>query len=60
MTIRTRTLKMSSLSGIDGPLKWIWATSIARELDQNISEMSLGERGHFERAGFRLTECHCR
>lgn len=30
--------------------------NIARELDQNISEMSLGEREHFERAVFRLTE----
>ena len=30
--------------------------SIARELDQNISEMSLGEREHFERAVYRLTE----
>jgi arginine decarboxylase len=30
--------------------------NIARELDQNISEMSLGEREHFERAVYRLTE----
>ncbi|WP_231117930.1 aminotransferase class I/II-fold pyridoxal phosphate-dependent enzyme [Mycobacterium colombiense] len=30
--------------------------NIARELDQSISEMSLGEREHFERAVFRLTE----
>ncbi|WP_406813555.1 aminotransferase class I/II-fold pyridoxal phosphate-dependent enzyme [Mycobacterium sp. M23085] len=30
--------------------------NIARELDQTISEMSLGEREHFERAVFRLTE----
>src|ERR1700733_2060740 len=30
--------------------------SIARELDQNISEMSLGEREHFERAVHRLTK----
>jgi len=30
--------------------------NIARELDQDISEMSLGEREHFERAVFRLTE----
>ena len=30
--------------------------SIARELDQSISEMSLGEREHFERAVYRLTE----
>jgi arginine decarboxylase len=30
--------------------------SIARELDQNVSEMSLGEREHFERAVYRLTE----
>jgi arginine decarboxylase len=30
--------------------------SIVRELDQNISEMSLGEREHFERAVYRLTE----
>ncbi|MFI5781618.1 aminotransferase class I/II-fold pyridoxal phosphate-dependent enzyme [Nocardia sp. NPDC051570] len=29
---------------------------IARELDQNISEMSLGEREHFEQAVHRLTE----
>jgi arginine decarboxylase len=30
--------------------------NIARELDQNISEMSLGEREHFARAVYRLTE----
>ncbi|WP_231639285.1 aminotransferase class I/II-fold pyridoxal phosphate-dependent enzyme [Mycobacterium sp. Marseille-P9652] len=30
--------------------------NIARELDQDISEMSLGEREHFERAVYRLTE----
>jgi arginine decarboxylase len=30
--------------------------NIARELDQGISEMSLGEREHFERAVYRLTE----
>jgi arginine decarboxylase len=30
--------------------------SIARELDQGISEMSLGEREHFERAVHRLTK----
>ncbi|OBH01597.1 aminotransferase class I/II-fold pyridoxal phosphate-dependent enzyme [Mycobacterium sp. E3247] len=30
--------------------------NIATELDQNISEMSLGEREHFERAVYRLTE----
>jgi arginine decarboxylase len=30
--------------------------NIARELDQDISEMSLGEREHFEQAVFRLTE----
>jgi arginine decarboxylase len=30
--------------------------NIARELDQNVSEMSLGEREHFERAVYRLTE----
>src|SRR6201999_3694199 len=30
--------------------------SIAAELDQSISEMSLGEREHFEQAVFRLTE----
>jgi arginine decarboxylase len=30
--------------------------NIARELDQRISEMSLGEREHFERAVYRLTE----
>ncbi|SPM39412.1 arginine/lysine/ornithine decarboxylase [Mycobacterium numidiamassiliense] len=30
--------------------------SIARELDENISEMSLGEREHFERAVHRLTK----
>jgi arginine decarboxylase len=30
--------------------------NIARELDQNISEMSLGEREHFEQAVYRLTE----
>jgi arginine decarboxylase len=30
--------------------------NIARELDQNISEMSLGEREHFERGVYRLTE----
>jgi arginine/lysine/ornithine decarboxylase len=30
--------------------------NIARELDQNISEMSLGERERFERAVYRLTE----
>jgi arginine decarboxylase len=30
--------------------------SIANELDQEISEMSLGEREHFERAVYRLTE----
>ena len=30
--------------------------NIARELDQDISEMSLGEREHFEHAVFRLTE----
>lgn len=30
--------------------------NIARELDQSISEMSLGEREQFERAVFRLTE----
>ncbi len=30
--------------------------NIARELDQNISEMSLGEREHFERAVYRLTK----
>lgn len=29
---------------------------IARDLDQNISEMSLGEREHFEQAVYRLTE----
>ncbi len=29
--------------------------NIARELDQEISEMSLGEREHFERAVYRLT-----
>src|ERR1700756_4681487 len=29
---------------------------IARELDQDVSEMSLGEREHFERAVYRLTE----
>jgi arginine decarboxylase len=30
--------------------------NIARELDQNISEMSLGEREHFAQAVYRLTE----
>jgi arginine decarboxylase len=30
--------------------------NIARELDEDISEMSLGEREHFERAVYRLTE----
>src|SRR6201987_3240975 len=30
--------------------------SIARELDQDISEMSLGEREHFDHAVYRLTE----
>ena len=30
--------------------------NIARELDENISEMSLGEREHFERAVHRLTK----
>ena len=30
--------------------------NIARELDQDISEMSLGEREHFEQAVYRLTE----
>jgi arginine decarboxylase len=30
--------------------------NIARELDQDISEMSLGERAHFEQAVYRLTE----
>jgi len=30
--------------------------SIARELDDKISEMSLGEREHFEKAVYRLTE----
>jgi arginine decarboxylase len=30
--------------------------NVARELDQDISEMSLGEREHFEQAVFRLTE----
>ena len=30
--------------------------NIARELDQDISEMSLGEREHFKRAVYRLTE----
>jgi arginine decarboxylase len=30
--------------------------NIARELDQDLSEMSLGEREHFERAVYRLTE----
>jgi arginine decarboxylase len=30
--------------------------NIASELDQGISEMSLGEREHFERAVYRLTE----
>jgi arginine decarboxylase len=30
--------------------------NIARELDQGISEMSLGEREHFEHAVYRLTE----
>src|SRR6201999_3640562 len=30
--------------------------NIARELDQDISEMSLGEREHFEHAVYRLTE----
>jgi arginine decarboxylase len=30
--------------------------NIARELDQDISEMSLGEREHFSRAVYRLTE----
>lgn len=30
--------------------------NIARELDQDISEMSLGEREHFARAVYRLTE----
>jgi arginine decarboxylase len=30
--------------------------NIARELDQDISEMSLGEREHFEEAVYRLTE----
>jgi arginine decarboxylase len=30
--------------------------NIANELDQEISEMSLGEREHFERAVYRLTE----
>jgi arginine decarboxylase len=30
--------------------------NVARELDQDISEMSLGEREHFERAVYRLTE----
>ncbi|MEE6178262.1 aminotransferase class I/II-fold pyridoxal phosphate-dependent enzyme [Mycobacterium sp. 050134] len=30
--------------------------NIARELDQSVSEMSLGEREHFERAVYRLTE----
>jgi len=30
--------------------------SIARELDESVSEMSLGERQHFEKAVYRLTE----
>jgi arginine decarboxylase len=30
--------------------------NVARELDQDISEMSLGEREHFEQAVYRLTE----
>jgi arginine decarboxylase len=30
--------------------------NIARELDQDIAEMSLGEREHFEQAVYRLTE----
>jgi arginine decarboxylase len=30
--------------------------NIARELDEDISEMSLGEREHFERAVYRLTK----
>jgi arginine decarboxylase len=30
--------------------------NIARELDQDVSEMSLGEREHFEKAVYRLTE----